>query len=61
MEIFQDLPDVDVVFVAVGGGGLIGGIATYLKAVKPTVKVSRRTKTIQGFFLCIFTTLEKNS
>ena len=45
MEIFQDLPDVDAVFVAVGGGGLIGGIATYLKAVKPTVKVSRRTKT----------------
>lgn len=39
MEIFQDLPDVDAVFVAVGGGGLIGGIATYLKAVKPTVKI----------------------
>ena len=44
MEIFQDLPDVDAVFVAVGGGGLVGGIATYLKAVKPTVKVSRRAR-----------------
>ena len=52
----QDLPDVDAVFVAVGGGGLIGGIATYLKAVKPTVKVSRRTKTMQDVFawLCNF-------
>ncbi|CAH3175755.1 unnamed protein product [Porites lobata] len=39
VEILQDLPDVDAVFVAVGGGGLIGGIATYLKAVKPTVKI----------------------
>ena len=56
MEILQDLPDVDAVFVAVGGGGLIGGIATYLKAVKPTVKVSRRTKTMQDVFawLCNF-------
>ena len=39
VEIFQDLPEVDAVFVAVGGGGLIGGIAAYLKAVKPSVKV----------------------
>lgn len=39
VEIFQDLPDVDAVFVSVGGGGLIGGIAAYLKTVKPTVKV----------------------
>jgi len=39
VEIFQDLPEVDAVFVAVGGGGLIGGIAAYLKAVKPSVKM----------------------
>ena len=39
VELLQQLPDLDAVFVAVGGGGLIGGIASYLKAVKPTVRV----------------------
>ena len=37
MELIEQLPDLDAVFVAVGGGGLIGGIASYLKAVKPDV------------------------
>jgi threonine dehydratase len=38
-ELLEQLPDLDAVFVAVGGGGLIGGIASYLKAVKPAVQV----------------------
>lgn len=32
VELVQQLPQIDAVFVAVGGGGLIGGIASYLKA-----------------------------
>jgi len=38
-EILEQLPEVDAVFASVGGGGLIAGIAAYLKAVKPSVKV----------------------
>lgn len=38
-ELVRQLPRIDAVFVAVGGGGLISGIAGYLKAVNPQVKV----------------------
>jgi len=39
LEILGDLPKVDTVFVPVGGGGLISGIATAIKLKKPTVKI----------------------
>ncbi len=38
-ELLHELPDVDAVFVSVGGGGLIGGIASYLKAVKASTQI----------------------
>ncbi|MCX6665109.1 MAG: threonine ammonia-lyase [Euryarchaeota archaeon] len=39
LEIFEDLPAVDVVLVPIGGGGLISGIALALKTLKPQVKI----------------------
>jgi len=40
MEILrQATKPIDAVFVAVGGGGLISGIAAYLKRLKPSIKV----------------------
>jgi threonine dehydratase len=39
IEILQDLPDTDYVIVPVGGGGLIGGIATAVKALRPGAKI----------------------
>jgi threonine dehydratase len=40
MEILrQHQGPLDVIFVAIGGGGLISGIANYIKAVRPEVKV----------------------
>ena len=38
-ELLQQLPDADVIFVPVGGGGLLAGIAVYLKQLKPTLKI----------------------
>jgi threonine dehydratase len=40
MEILrQHQGPIDAVFVAIGGGGLISGVAAYLKAVRPEIKV----------------------
>ncbi|MFC7231752.1 threonine ammonia-lyase [Saliphagus sp. GCM10025308] len=39
LEILEDCPDVDTVVVPIGGGGLIAGIATAIKAKRPDVRV----------------------
>ena len=38
-EIFQALPDVDVILVPIGGGGLAAGVSTLAKLLNPNVKV----------------------
>ena len=38
-EIFQDLPDVDVILVPIGGGGLATGVSTLAKLLNPNVTV----------------------
>ncbi len=35
----QNLGELDAVFVAIGGGGLISGVSNYIKAVNPAIKV----------------------
>jgi threonine dehydratase len=39
LEIAADLPDVDVVVLGVGGGGLLAGVATALHRLRPSVRV----------------------
>src|ERR1700693_831373 len=39
LEILDDVPQVTDIVVSVGGGGLIGGIATAVRSLKPTVRV----------------------
>jgi len=39
LEIIADVPDVDVVIVACGGGGLLSGVAAAVKQLKPSVRV----------------------
>src|SRR5436190_11847701 len=39
VEILEDAPEADVVLVQVGGGGLVSGIATAVKGMKPGIRV----------------------
>ena len=39
LEILADLPEVDAVVAALGGGGLLAGIGAVMRARKPSVKV----------------------
>lgn len=39
MEMLRQHDKIDVVFIPVGGGGLIAGMAAYFKAVRPDIKV----------------------
>lgn len=39
LEVLEDVPEPDFVFVSIGGGGLMAGVATALKSLLPSVKV----------------------
>jgi len=39
LEMLEDQPDLDAVIIAIGGGGLISGIATAVKTLKPDIEV----------------------
>jgi threonine dehydratase len=39
MEIFKELPTVDIILIPIGGGGLASGVSTLAKLLNPNVKV----------------------
>lgn len=39
LEVLEDLPDVDAIVAALGGGGLLSGIASVMRAKKPGVRI----------------------
>jgi len=39
LEIMDDAPDIDAVFIPVGGGGLLGGVGSAIKAVNSAVRI----------------------
>lgn len=39
VEILEDLPDIDYLFVPVGGGGLSAGVGSYFKQLSPKTKI----------------------
>ncbi|MBK6648377.1 MAG: threonine ammonia-lyase [Betaproteobacteria bacterium] len=54
LEMLQAVPDLDTLIVAVGGGGLIAGIATAVKAKSPNIQVvGVQTQRFPGMFNAI--------
>lgn len=39
LELFESLPDLDILVVPIGGGGLISGISIALKTLNPKIKI----------------------
>ncbi len=39
IEVLADVPEIDLALIAVGGGGLIGGVAAALKQARPGVRI----------------------
>lgn len=39
LELLEQVPDMDLVLVPIGGGGLIGGIALAIRALRPEVRI----------------------
>jgi threonine dehydratase len=39
LEMLADVPELDTLVVAIGGGGLIGGMATAAKALRPDIRI----------------------
>ena len=39
LEMLEEVPDLDVLVIPIGGGGLISGIATAAKAIKPAIEI----------------------
>ena len=39
LELLEDLPDLDQIYLPIGGGGLAAGVAIAIKSKKPSVKI----------------------
>jgi threonine dehydratase len=39
IEIIEELPDIDTLYIAVGGGGLVGGVGSVIRARNPSVRI----------------------
>jgi threonine dehydratase len=39
LEVLEDQPEIDTMLISIGGGGLIGGAALAMKALRPSIKI----------------------
>lgn len=56
IEILDQLPDTEAILVPIGGGGLIAGIAAFVKHVKPNVLIY-----VMSFFILNTSLFSSNS
>jgi cysteine synthase len=54
LEIYEDWPEVEIAVVPIGGGGLISGIATAAKALRPHIEVVEAMAKLSGTDLAGF-------
>ena len=64
LEIIEQVPGVDAVLVPVGGGGLLAGVATAIKHLKPHVLIYVSTfyptrQQTQGYVLYAFVSVQR--
>ncbi len=50
LEMLEDAPDLDCLIVPIGGGGLIAGMATAAKAIKPDIRIIGVEAALYPFF-----------
>lgn len=56
LEILEDLADVDTIIVPIGGGGLISGVSTAIKELKPNIRVIG----VQAAACCVYYVSRQN-
>ena len=39
LEILDEIDNIDIIIISIGGGGLISGMATAIRAIKPNIKI----------------------
>jgi len=53
LELLTDLPELDMLIVPIGGGGLISGIAVAAKAIKPEIEIVGVQSTLYPSMYCL--------
>ena len=61
LELLEDAPEIDVLLVPIGGGGLIAGVATAAKALRPDIEVIGAQAELYPSMYCKITGEERPS
>ena len=54
LELLEQIPDLESVIMPIGGGGLMSGVATAIKALKPSVRIYGAVSSVSPAMLTLF-------